>query len=121
MERAASVLPAAAHIFTKQPPSEKCRLPGFVLSHRTWANGVLTPVYHQPLMLAVKVAACAEEKAAEVARHDLLSKRLPFRSLLCGPIWQGPDAVCGVCHACLSGNRLANKNSLDVQWMSRLG
>ena len=68
----------AADLFEKQPASEKRRLLDFVLSNCTWANGVLTPEYRQPFdMIAVEVAACAEEKAAGVASGDLLSNRLP--------------------------------------------
>jgi site-specific DNA recombinase len=65
-----------AHVqFEKQPPAQKRRLLGFVLSNCSWKEGSLTVEYRHPFeLLAVAVASEQQQGgrgSAEMARNDI--------------------------------------------------
>jgi site-specific DNA recombinase len=65
-----------AHVvFENQPPVEKRKLLGFLLSNCTWKDGTLTAKYRKPFdVLAVAVASEQQrigEGSAEMARNDI--------------------------------------------------
>ena len=68
----------AGALFRKQPPAERRRLLGFVLSNCNWKDGQLTAAYRQPFgLLAKNVIAQESKKPAEHARTGISENWLP--------------------------------------------
>ena len=76
----------AGMLFRQQPPAEKRRLLGFVLSNCTWKDGQLTAEYRQPFdLLAKNVVAFEQEKRVEGPQTRISDKWLPGTGSNCRP------------------------------------
>ena len=72
----------AGTLFRQQPPAEKRRLLGFVLSNCTWKDGQLTAAYRQPFDLLAKNMIAIEIKTpAERAQTGVFDNWLPGSTL----------------------------------------